>query len=954
RPFDLATGPLLRVHVLRLGAEAHALVLVLHHIVADGWSMSVLFRELGEAYAAYRSGGAPAWPALPVQYADYALWQRGWLDGAELERQLGYWRRQLAGAPAQLALPADRPRPPVQTHRGARVTHRISATVTEALKDLGRAHGCTLFMVLLAAFDAVLARCSGQADIVVGTPVAGRGRTELEGLIGFFVNTLVLRVDLGGDPGFDTLLARVRRVALDAYAHQDVPFEKLVDDLRPERDPGRTPVFQVMFNLHNEPARAPDLSGLEVETVGVDRRTAKFDLAVSLQEFEQGLFTHFEYNTDLFDRETVEYWSGYLERVLEAVVADPGVRLSGLPVLAGGATAGLPAARLPAGDDLVSAFAAQVAAAPRRVAVRSASHSLSYGTLDERSDRVSAALRSLGLAGDGHAARVGLLAGQDAPMVTGLLGILKSGCAYVPLEPWQPAGRLAALAAEAGVSAIVCDAAHAGLAAERFGALPVIDVGSLAAVPRPAAAVPGADALAYIIYTSGTSGAPKGVMQTHGGALAQVRRYCAGLGLGPDDRVSLLSGYGFDAAVQDVFGALLTGASLYPLDVRGAADAGSLVDALVAARMTVVHATPTVYRHLFGGELHCDQDLSAVRAVVLGGEVVRRSDFELYRSRFAPGSVLVNGFGLTESTMGLQYVADHDTRVLGQQLPVGRAVPGLEVGLFDAGGAASWHGEIRLRGAGVFAGYWGEAQRTVARRTADGWYCTGDSGRRLPDGTILYTGRLDEQLKVRGQRVEPGAIEAVLGGLAGIAECAVRLVERPGGDWLVAYVVPAAGLSAGAAQHDAWRAALGAVLPGYMVPQAFEVLAALPRRSNGKVARERLPAPGTVRARTAVPARTELEAVLTGLWCEVLAAESVGIHDDFFALGGHSLLATRLISRIRDRLGVELPLVRFFEQPTVAKLADAIENDPVTGGLDAVSAVTRRDRRVPVRATGLE
>ena len=446
-------------------------------------------------------------------------------------------------------------------------------------------------------------------------------------------------------------------------------------------------------------------------------------------------------------------------------------------------------------------------------------------------------------------------------------------------------------------------------------------------------------------------------MQTHGGAVTQVARYAASLGITADDRLSLLSGYGFDAAVQDVFGALLSGASLYPLDVRNAVAPGALVDALSAARITIVHATPTVYRHLFGVELNCSQDLTAIRRVVLGGERVRRSDFELYRSRFARHARFVNGLGLTESTMGLQFVADHDTRLLGQVVPVGDAVAGLEVRLVDAQGTAGWSGEIWLRGAGITPGYWGAE---TAPLTADGWYRTGDLGRRQPDGQIVSLGRLDEQVKIRGQRVELGEIEAALGALAGIRECAVRLIERPGGALLVAYVVRA---DAGdpprteALETETWRGELGQHLPAYMVPQVIEVLDLLPRRANGKVAKEVLPAPGVqhAAARVSVPPRTELEAVLSELWCDVLGVETLGVHDDFFALGGHSLLATRLISRVRDRLGVEVPLVNLFEYPTVAGLADTLESGAVAADSGAMrSAAARPERALRLRSAGAE
>ena len=972
QPFDLANGPLIRVHVLRVAqtedVSDHILMLVIHHVIADGWSMSVLFRELATAYEAYCLDSSCLdverdWPALPVQYADYAMWQRSWLSGDELERQVGYWRDRLADAPPLLMLPTDRPRPVTQTHRGGRTACRISAHTLARLHELGRDESCTLFMVLLAAFDAVLARYAGQTDIVVGTPIAGRSRTELEGLIGFFVNTLVLRTDLSGNPSFRELLARVKHAALDAYAHQDVPFEKLVEVVQPPRSRSYNPLVQVMLTVHNQPVPTFELAGIEVEPMGIDNAVAKFDLNLHVAESDDRLMLAFAYNTDLFDAETIAGLGAYYETVLSAVVSEPGLRLSELPTLGSAQVSAAPREPVVAGPDLVSGFAARVAAAPKHLAVQTPTWSLSYGALNARSNRVAHALQALSLqASEGYAPRVGLMVAQDAPGVIGMLGILKSGAAYVPLDPALPDTRLRTMAADAGLTAVVADGAHAAAAATLFAAdeatLPVIDCEAAALASyadTDPATRPAASALAYIIYTSGTTGQPKGVMQTHGGAVTQVQRYAASLDLGAADRLSLLSGYGFDAAVQDIFGALLSGASLYPFDVRNALSPGALVDALSAARITIVHATPTVYRHLFGSELNCSQDLTGIRRVVLGGEPVRRSDFELYRSRFARSARLVNGLGLTESTMGLQYVADHDTRLLGQGVPVGDAVAGLEVLLVDEQGLPGWYGEIRLRGAGITPGYWGGASVAVtAPVRSDGWYRTGDLGRRQPDGQIVYLGRLDEQVKIRGQRAELGEIEAVLGGLAGIGECAVRLIERPGDVLLVAYVVPGEGLLA---EADELRRVLGRSLPAYMVPQAIEVLDILPRRANGKVAKELLPAPGLRRdtERASVPPRTELEAVLGELWCAVLGVETLGVHDDFFALGGHSLLATRLIARVRDRLGVEVPLVNLFEYPTVAGLADTLESGAVAADSGIMLPATARAERVlRLRPAGAE
>ncbi|MDH3977781.1 MAG: condensation domain-containing protein, partial [Gammaproteobacteria bacterium] len=941
-PFDLSDGPLLRVHVLEQGNNDHVLLLVIHHIIADGWSMSVLFNELSQAYNALLSGSSPDWPALPVQYADYSVWQRDWLSGAELERQTKFWQQQLAGAPPRLALPLDRPRPALQSHRGARLSRQLPASLQSGLVDLAREASGTLFMVLVAAFDAVMARYSGSEDIVIGTPVAGRSRTELEGLIGFFVNTLVLRTDLGGNPTFAELIARVRQTALDAYAHQDLPFEKLVDVLNVERDTGVTPVFQVMFNLHNEPVRSISLDDITATPIGIDRGFSKFDMTVSVSETSQGLFVHIEYNSDLFFVETIEGLLDDYTSVLNAVVTDPSVRLSDLLSSDAG---GAEAAASPWTEATVAErFATQVVQTPKAIAVRTPRSARSYGALDEQANGIAHALRARVNKSDGYAPRVGLLCRQDLLLPAGMLGILKAGCVWVPLDPSWPQARLQAIAVDAGLTAIVADYPHQSLAASLNVAVVDLDVPARLDAPD---VTPNADDLACIIYTSGSTGKPKGVMQTHRGLLLQAMRYSQSLDIQAGDRLSLLSSYAYDAAIQDVFGALLNGATLCPLSVRDGetlAEQTALVKTLVDLSVTVVHATPSLYRYLFGGELTCADDLSAVRRVVLGGEAVRRSDFELYRSRFTAPCQFINGLGLTESTLGVQFCADHETRLLGQSVPIGTAVSGLSVELRDEAGEPGWLGEIVLHGEGLSPGYWGEALRAEPNVLH-----TGDLGRRLPDGQIVYMGRRDHQVKLRGYRVEPGEVEARINALEGVTDCAVTVVERSGESWLVAYIE-----SAGIAASDAtsapslakWRTQLSGQLPGYMVPQSFEGIESLPRLANGKVDYRQLPAPrfGRVLDESLVPARTELESRLQAIWQDVLQVETLGVHDDFFAMGGHSLLATRLIARVRDQLQLEVPLISLFEHPTIAGMAVGLETSGTHQRVPELKSLSRKGR----------
>lgn len=951
-PFDLAAGPLLRVHVLERGPDRHILLLVMHHIVADGWSMSVLCEELSLAYNAYRRGESPAWPALPVQYADYAIWQRAWLSGAKLSRQTGYWRDCLAGAPALLELPIDRPRQVAPSHAGAWHRLTLPGDLSRALHALGRTEKATLFMVLVAAFDVVLARSTGAIDILIGTPIAGRRRTELEGLIGFFVNTLVLRTSVDGNPTFRELLGRVRQTALDAYAHQDLPFEKLVEVLRPERNRLYHPIVQVLFTVHNQPVNPFTPDGLVVEPVDVSNEAAKFDLSVHVADREGELQLGFGYNADLFDAGTIDALARYYESVLVAVSRNADLRVSALDATPESVAATDRAAvRVP--GHLVERFATQVLALPQADAVRTNDVTLSYAALNERANRVAHRLLALLPSGtpETFAPRIGLLCAHGAPMVAGLLGILKAGCAWVPLDPAWPAARLAAIACDAGLAALVSDQAHQAQA-RALPERPLVAVDDPcddgAAGTDPFVKI-GPDTLAYIIYTSGSTGTPKGVMQTHGGVLTQVGRYSQALRLQPGDRLSGLSGYAYDAAIQDIFGALLNGATVCPVAVRGTGrlvERSHILERLAVDAITILHATPSLFRYLFGDGHAGAVDLPSVRTVVLGGEAVRRTDFELYRSRFARGTQFVNGLGLTESTVALQFAADHDTHLSGQRVPVGRAVAGLGVELIDESGAPGWRGEIVLTGPGLSPGYWPAQNGPAGDPVRVSRLHTGDRGYRLPDGQIVYAGRCDVQVNLRGYRVEPGEIEAILNGLPGVADSAVRVWNRDGEAWLVAYLVAGPGVEPGVEPGvDVLQRALAERLPAYMLPQTFEWLTALPRLANGKTARDRLPAPRPGQVSDPVRAQTGLETALLSIWSELLPVDTPGVHDDFFMLGGHSLLATRVVARIRDRLGIEIPLAGFFDTPTVAGLAERIESGFPADSVPALLRIPRQGRR---------
>ncbi len=959
QPFDLQSGPLLRVHLLQDSATQSVLLLTLHHIISDGWSMGVLCRELAAAYNAHVAGGAAACRAfsanLPVQYADYAVWQRAWLSGGELERQEAYWKAQLVNVPPLLNLPLDHVRPPVQRFRGAWVSDTLSKELGDELREFASRENATLFMVLLAAFKVVVARHTGREDIVIGTPIAGRRRTELEGLIGFFLNTLVLRSDLSGNPAFSEIVTRVKRTTLGAYDHQELPFEKLLEILQPMRSTAYTPVVQVMFNLHNEPGGTLELDDVGVTPFSVDRGTAKFDLSVAVVEGSNGLQVGFEYNTDLFDKQTVARLLGHFGEVLSAVVRNPQMQLAELPL---SASAGVPFpqqdfAAFPADaaeQTLVSRFADIAARYPERPAICVADKFWNYSELDARAGAVAKLVSACASPGS----RIGLLLGHDATMVAGLLGVLKAGCTYVPLDRDAPPARIKAIIEDAGITAVVTATADqdvlTGMPNRALAVVEVPDLLDMNAATAPLEYESDADDLAYILFTSGSTGKPKGVMQSHRNILHHVRTYTNALHISADDRLSLFSTYGFDASVMDIFGALLNGACLYPLDIRSHEHPGQLLDVMSCAGMvdsgaelqgiSILHVTPTVFRFLMRHKV-CRHDLSNVRLVVLGGEQVRASDFDLFKRHFVPPALFVNGLGPSESTLATQFFASHQTQLPGQIVPVGRAVSDTSVVLLNEDGSrAGISGELAIRSSYVSVGYWQQPELTRERFFADPakgapgrrLYRTGDRVRLLPDGQLVYLGRIDGQVKIRGHRIEPGEIEAQLAAAEGVDRCAVVVrsdsVDGRNTDIrLVAYVVLHDDETAKAVDASSLRRILRAVLPDYMVPQAFVLLEELPLLPNGKVDRSALPAPDWSRdeSQISVQPRTDTERQLASIWAEVLGVNNVGIHDDFFELGGHSLMAAQLVARVTESLQVGLPLRRLFDTPTIAGIAEHVD-----------------------------
>ncbi|HEU0079980.1 MAG TPA: amino acid adenylation domain-containing protein, partial [Longimicrobiaceae bacterium] len=940
-PFDLGAGPLYRAGLVRLEETDHVLLWTVHHIVSDGWSSGVFSGELSALYDAFARGAPSPLPELPVQYADYAAWQRRSLAGERLEAQLDFWRAQLGGAPALLELPTDRPRPAVQSHAGAHETLVLDAELTQGLRALGRREGATLFMVLLCAWQALLSRYSGQTDVVVGSPIAGRTRPELERLIGFFVNMLALRAELEGEPSFTALLGQARERTLGAYEYQEIPFERLVEELAPERSLSHGPLFQVVFALQNVPAQTLSLAGLELRSLGADTASTRFDLTLNLTDAGEKLGGVLFYRTELFDAATARRITEHLTALLRGAVAEPARRVSELSLLTPEEELRL-AEWNATGRDYPSErcfhelFRQQARRTPDAVAVRFGGTTLSYAELDARSDELERRLRRCRLETE---ARVGLCVERSPEMVVGVLGILKAGAAYVPLDPGYPRERLRLLLEDCGAAALVTQASLA----ERFdgwaGEVVRLDVAAELAAgegrePSGARATP--RSVAYVIYTSGSTGTPKGVLVEHRSLGNYLHFYDREI-LGDEDfALPLVSRLAFDAHVRQLFPPLLRGKAAWILPEDTATDPVALLQALSEEERVAVAGTPSLWGAVLAaaeaGTAPAPRDL---RAVLLGGETLPQ---ELVERTFAlfPGVRLWNHYGPTEATVNVTVARVEP----GSRVNLGRPVANVRAHLLDSSlrpVPVGVPGELYVGGAGVARGYLEQPQLTADRFLPDllaeepgaRMYRTGDRVRRLPTGELEYLGRVDQQVKLRGFRIEPGEIEAAIQDHPGIAAAVVLVREDaalgvPGEPRLVGYVVAEDGEPV---RMDALREHLRQRLPGYMVPAAFVALERLPLTSNGKVDRRALPRPepGAGEEAAYVAPRTPTEEVLAGVWAEVLGVERVGVHDDFFELGGHSLRATQVVSRARALFGVELPLRALFEQPTLDGLAARVE-----------------------------
>ncbi|HEX2190549.1 MAG TPA: amino acid adenylation domain-containing protein, partial [Longimicrobiaceae bacterium] len=958
-PFDLEAGPLVRGRLVRMAADDHVLLLTMHHIVSDGWSTGVLFRELAALYAAFARGEPDPLPPLSVQYADYAAWHRRWVEGPVLEAQAEYWTETLAGAPELLELPADHRRPAKQDFAGASVNVELDEALTAALKTLSQRHGTTLFMTLLAGWAAVLSRLSGQDDVVVGTASANRGRSEIEGLIGFFVNTLPVRVDLSGAPTVAEALGRVKARALEAQQNQDIPFEQVVERVHPTRSLAHSPLFQVMFAWQNAPEGSLELPGLALgplDPAGSGGSplpvAAKFDLSLALREEGGRIEGGVEYATALFQRETVERWLVYLRRMLEGMVADDSKPVDRLELLPAAERRRVveewndTAVAYPADRGIAALFAERAARTPDAPALLGAGAPLTYGALDERANRLARHLLRRGLAPE---ARVGICLERGPEMVVALLAALKAGGAYVPLDPRYPAERLAFMLADADVAVLVTEEGTRGALPVPSG-LPVVSIdGARAEIAAERADAPalaaGPRSLAYVVYTSGSTGTPKGVAVEQRSVVRLVRgaNYVE---LGEDEVILQAAPVSFDASTLEIWGALLNGARLVLVPGTNPL-LEELGRAIALHGVTTLWLTAGLFEAMARERL---EDLAGVRQLLTGGDVVPVDAVARVRARF-PALRLVNGYGPTENTT---FTCCHTVGEAwsGGPVPIGSPVSNTRVYVLDAALCPvpiGVPGELYAGGDGVARGYLGRPALTAERFVPDPFatepgarlYRTGDRVRWLPDGSVEFLGRTDHQVKIRGFRIEPGEIEARLREHPAVRQAVVLAREdAPGEKRLVAYVV-------GEAAADALRAHLDACLPAYMVPAAYVPLEALPLTSNGKLDRGALPAPdGAAYARRGhEPPRNLTERVLAEIWTEVLGVEQVGRRDHFFDLGGHSLLAVRLVSRMREALNPAATVEDVFAHPTLCDLAARMAGTGEWFGTD---------HAIPVRETGSE
>ena len=973
--FDLVNGPVIRPTVIRLADDEHILMLNMHHVATDGYSRGVLYRDLTALYEAFAEGRPSPLPPLHIQYADYSVWHRNWLDSGVADAQIEYWKRKLARAPSRLDLPTDFPRPPIRSWVGDNMSLMFDLSTRQALHAAARQGDATLFVALLATFATLLSRYSGQDDIVIGTPFAGRNRTELESMVGYFINPLALRIDLSGDPTFTELLGRAKEATLEAFAHADVPYESVVREVNPERDLSQTPVFQAMVVLHNpawqteRPKFEPP--GIRCAEISHEKGWAKFDLLLGMSERTTGLNTTWEYSTELFKPATVQRMTEHFRALAESAGSSPDRRLSRLSMLSEAERAKVLVSwnahpePLPQRESIKELFEEQVLRTPSAPAISFDGEQLSFDELNRRANRIAWLLREQGV---GPGTFVGILMEKSLDLVPAVLGVVKAGGAYIPLDPLYPADRIEFMVADAQPKLLLTQVKQLGRSFD--------DAGRRMAVDAPGAldgfseenppTVAGGDDLAYVIYTSGSTGRPKGAMIANRSLASAYFAYERAYRLRELTAHAQMASFSFDVFTGDLIRSLLAGAKLVLCPIETVIDPAALHDLMLAEGIDGAEFVPATASLLFEYAEREGKTLEHMRLVVVSSEAWRNDKYAFFKGLCGPQTRLINAYGLTEATIDSTWFEPSAETALvpGRYVPIGRPLDNTRVYILDSAfepEPIGIPGELFVGGVAVARGYLNRPELTAEKFVPDPFssepgallYRTGDLARWLPDGTIDFLGRTDRQIKIRGFRIEPGEIEAVLERLPAIRAAAVVGRRDPRGETrLVAYL-----------DADSWpepsdlRTFLSEHVPHYMIPSAYARVDELPLTPNGKIDLDALPDPVWEAAGAAeefVVPRTETERRVAGVWSSVLSVEEIGINDNFFALGGHSLLAMKVMSRLRDELGVTLTLRTIFDAPSVLELAAEVDRAEVAVTVIAPPTLVRMPRAADVAPVRLD